>query len=370
MALFSTLAQPVGALMRPSATLAPSDSLGRAARLLRESSAGIVPIAEEGMLVGIVSEASLSAALARGLDPLQPVTEAMQAAGATLPIYSTGSEALRRLQELGVDELPVVDRSGRLAGIVAASDLFPRPEEPPHLPTIGGMATPFGVYLTAGGVRGGAPPIALLVTGMMLSAIFLGTSLAGDWIVDTMARGLGFSPPEWAYSALPFLLFMLTIRFIPLSGTHAAEHMTVHAIEWGEPLEREVVRRMPRVHPRCGTNLAVAVSLFLGLAGWHWGESEQLRLLVAMMVTMLLWRPLGHFTQQWITTKNPTDAQLEGGIRAAKELIAHFYAEGASRISLGRRLLASGIFHVMAGSTLTFFLAEGIARLFGQTLGL
>ncbi len=35
--------------------------------------------------------------------------------------------------------------------------------------------------------------------------------------------------------------------------------MVVHAIEEGEDLTLEKVRPMPRVHPRCGTNL---VALF------------------------------------------------------------------------------------------------------------
>jgi uncharacterized protein YqhQ len=35
----------------------------------------------------------------------------------------------------------------------------------------------------------------------------------------------------------------------------------VHAIERGEPLLAESVRAMPRVHPRCGTNIVAAAFL-------------------------------------------------------------------------------------------------------------
>jgi hypothetical protein len=114
----------------------------------------------------------------------------------------------------------------------------------------------------------------------------------------------------------------------------------------------------------------VGLSLFLALAEWEWTASEQVRLLIAAAVTMLAWRPLGHLVQHWVTTKRPTDAQLRSGIRAARELIRNYQLNGRSRVPFGQRLVSSGIFHVMAGSTLAFGLVEGIARLFGATLGM
>jgi uncharacterized protein YqhQ len=46
---------------------------------------------------------------------------------------------------------------------------------------------------------------------------------------------------------------------------HGAEHMTIHALEHGDPLTSDAVRRYPTAHPRCGTEfilVVVVVSIF------------------------------------------------------------------------------------------------------------
>ena len=46
---------------------------------------------------------------------------------------------------------------------------------------------------------------------------------------------------------------------------HGAEHMTIHALEHGDPLTPDAVRRYPTAHPRCGTEfilVVVVVSIF------------------------------------------------------------------------------------------------------------
>jgi uncharacterized protein YqhQ len=46
---------------------------------------------------------------------------------------------------------------------------------------------------------------------------------------------------------------------------HGAEHMTIHALEHGDPLTPEAIRRYPTAHPRCGTEfilVVVVVSIF------------------------------------------------------------------------------------------------------------
>ncbi len=40
---------------------------------------------------------------------------------------------------------------------------------------------------------------------------------------------------------------------------HGAEHMTIHALEAGDPLTTDAVRRYPTAHPRCGTEFLVVV---------------------------------------------------------------------------------------------------------------
>src|SRR6185312_8735278 len=40
---------------------------------------------------------------------------------------------------------------------------------------------------------------------------------------------------------------------------HGAEHMTIHALEAGDPLTTDAVRKYPTAHPRCGTEFLVVV---------------------------------------------------------------------------------------------------------------
>lgn len=64
-------------------------------------------------------------------------------------------------------------------------------------------------------------------------------------------------------SATKLLMFLLFFKFSPMSQIHASEHKVINAIEKGLPLDIDTVKRQSRVHQRCGTNLLV---LFLGIA--------------------------------------------------------------------------------------------------------
>lgn len=363
------LSQPVGASMRFLEVLEAQDSIARAAATLRESAASFLPVLDGGKLIGVVTERSLGQALEKGLGPLSSVSTAIETELPQVHPFATGAEALRRLSDLNAPELAVVDADGRFLGVIGASDLYPRYNLTPSLPMIGGMATPFGVYLTAGGVRAGASHLALVTTGMLLFTLYLVATAASIGIASAWTSWFHWGEfPQWAYDGLPFILFLVAMRLIPLSGTHAAEHKVVHALERGEPLELEVVKRMPRVHPRCGTNIAVGASLFLGLAGWDFIADQQLRLVVSLLVTMIFWRPLGGLVQHWVTTKPPSDRQLLGGIRSGQELIKNIQNRHRARPSLGQRILSTGMPHVMGGSFLMWAVAEGVARMFGLSL--
>jgi hypothetical protein len=93
--------------------------------------------------------------------------------------------------------------------------------------------------------------------------------------------------------------------------------------------------------------------LFMGVFLPEWADPG-LRLLAAMVVTLFLWKPLGSFVQFFFTTKPPTDAQLAGGIKAGKELLASSARASRRYASVPRRFLASGIVHVITGA----FIAE------------
>src|SRR5262249_3714835 len=120
----------------------------------------------------------------------------------------------------------------------------------------------------------------------------LGGAAAGR---EASLRGLD---AHWPYAPLSLLLFGVLFRYSWVTGLHAAEHQVVHAIEMGDDLTPEAVRRKPRIHPRCGTNLMTAFGTFMLLRslgdGWD---------VIAFPVVLLTWRIFGGFLQQHVTTR-------------------------------------------------------------------
>lgn len=348
--------------MRPTRSVAPDDSLQRAANELRLNGAELLPLAEDEFYFGVITEHSLAQAMANGVDLNEPARVAAEPAGTIAP-YASGAEALRRLTDPGVSHLVVVDDHGQLLGIIAATDLLPRRRVMPRPNMVGGMATPFGVYLTNGVVSGGANHWALMSTGAVMFSILFGAEILLQFVMPSLiSTGLPPSWADWAQGALTPVLFLVGMRLIPLSGTHAAEHQVVHAIERGEDLVRDVVRRMPRVHPRCGTNLAAGATIFMGILMTEWIPHEEVRLLVAFFVTMFTWRKVGGLLQQHVTTRPASDRQLEDGIRAGKQLLDRYTKARVATPTIPQRLWNSGMIQVILGSSLT----AGLIYLLGQ----
>src|SRR5579862_3821292 len=173
------LAQPIGFLMRPTYTVDLQDSLELAARKMRENGGGIIPVTEGGFLSGAITESALAGALASGHE----MSESVESVSHSIPTASpstTGAEALRLFETRNCSTLVVIDGDGRVLGVLAPSDLYPKRLVPPRPPMVGGMATPFGVYLTTGSIRAGAGHLALITTGMILFVLIIGSqTIAG-----------------------------------------------------------------------------------------------------------------------------------------------------------------------------------------------
>lgn len=355
---------PVGLLMRATYTVDTFESIDVAVRKLRENGSTIIPVVENGSFAGVISERVLASSLAVGMEPSDDCGSVAHGCQTISP-SATGAEALRIFEDSGEQVLVVLDSFGKPLGILSPLDLYPKRIVPPRPPMVGGMATPFGVHLTTGGIRAGVSHLAIVSTGFVMFSLLAVSTVIATYLADWAANAHTAAwVPESINSVLPLLLFLLGMRLIPLSGIHAAEHKVVHAIERGEELTRTAVRRMPRVHPRCGTNIAAGASLFIGVSNAEFIPWAEFRPFLAIIATLAFWKPLGSAMQYWVTTKPPTDKQLDLGIKSGQELLNKYATTGGGSVSIAARIFNSGLLHVLAGSMLAFGFFALLIKLF------
>ncbi len=126
---------------------------------------------------------------------------------------------------------------------------------------------------------------------------------------------------------------------------HGAEHMTIHALEAGDPLTVDAVRRYPTAHPRCGTEFLVVVILVSIVTFSIVGRLDNILAMILSRVILIpviaavsyellrfgarhrgnpvvraLFEP-GIWVQK-ITTKQPTDDMIEVAIVSMEQAMA------------------------------------------------
>ena len=130
---------------------------------------------------------------------------------------------------------------------------------------------------------------------------------------------------------------------------HGAEHMTIHALEAGDPLTTDAVRKYPTAHPRCGTEFLVVVIALSILAFSLVGRQTLWIMVVSRILLIPVIAGIGYeilklgaryrsnpvvraimapgILVQMITTKRPTDDQIEVAIVSMEQALV---ADGAS----------------------------------------
>lgn len=122
------------AMRREVRAAGPDDTVRQAARAMAEQDTGVLPVAEDGRLVGTVTDRDLAVrVLAAGMDPAETRLRQVMS-GEPRHVFEDEAveEAAARMAEQRVQSLPVLDRDKRLVGIVRADDLagaggVPRP---------------------------------------------------------------------------------------------------------------------------------------------------------------------------------------------------------------------------------------------------
>lgn len=371
--------------LRPLAT---DDTLARAVRNLRARGVPALPVADGNRLIGLVAEADILAAVAESSDPrallrATPVTQLMRPLTFLAQIDTELSEVVAASQSQNAPIIPIADREGRYLGLLLPRDLLAALAEEPLVPPIAGLATPLGVYLSTGALRAGANDFALATTGAALmvfnlfaEAIINGLARLADHFItlpnlptENVTGNIAVAALLIVY-ALQIFIFLLLLRFSPITGIHASEHMVVRAIEEGEDLALEKVRQMPRVHPRCGTNimallilLAIIQQLLTSLRHAMDNATLIFAQFVLVLIVLMMWRRLGSGLQRWITTRRPSDRQLAAAMRVGEELLEQVRAHPGARASMPRRLWNMGFAQVMIG----FFIIAS-CRVYGPVI--
>jgi uncharacterized protein YqhQ len=116
------------------------------------------------------------------------------------------------------------------------------------------------------GVELGKGPIALMLGLTLLFGVgifFLLPLLIASATTANIQNGLVQHLVEGLVRVAIFLGYLMLIARAQdvrrVFQYHGAEHMTIHALEAGDPLVVDAVRKYPTAHPRCGTEFLVVV---------------------------------------------------------------------------------------------------------------
>jgi uncharacterized protein YqhQ len=207
-------------------------------------------------------------------------------------------------------------------------------DEADAAPTPAGLAVATAVALAAG-------------IGLFFLLPLVVTQLIGRY-VPGLGSGFLFNLVDGLIRLLVFFGYVVAIaswgEIRRVFEYHGAEHMAVAAYEHGEELTVSNARRHSPLHPRCGTNfllivMAVSVLVFSLLPGpWPLGLKFLARLVLIPVVAGTAYeivrvgalesrrgtawiRTPGLWLQR-LTTRPPSDSQIEVALRALGEVLA------------------------------------------------
>jgi uncharacterized protein YqhQ len=125
---------------------------------------------------------------------------------------------------------------------------------------------------------------------------------------------------------------------------HGAEHMTIHALEAGDPLVVREVRKYPTAHPRCGTEFLVVVIALSIIAFSLVGRQDPIVMILSRILLIPVIAAVGYEILKWgarhrgnrfvraimypgilvqkITTRQPTDDMIEIAIVSMEQALA------------------------------------------------
>jgi CBS domain-containing protein len=109
----------------------PTASLGDAARIMEEANVGMLPVLEDGRLLGVITDRDIVVrAIAREADPATSIVGDALSGDAIVahPDWTT-ERAMQTMAQAQVGRLPVLDDEGELVGVVTLSSMAIRAPE-------------------------------------------------------------------------------------------------------------------------------------------------------------------------------------------------------------------------------------------------
>jgi uncharacterized protein YqhQ len=190
-----------------------------------------------------------------------------------------------------------------------------------------------------------------IAIGFALMLFKVGPALLTSWL-PIESTGL-FVVVEGLIRVAVFIGYILLISLLPdlrrVFQYHGAEHKTINALEADVELTPTNVQKFSLIHPRCGTAfllwvmvIAIFVFAFVGRPVWYWLIASRILLLpvIAGLAYELIRYAGKHRENRWLmallapglwlqrlTTREPTEDQIEVSIRALRRVLEREEAE-------------------------------------------
>ena len=342
--------------------------------LFKESQSDTLPVIDmDGKLTGIISEYDLAKIIPDwSMDQESYLHEYLVASLMTRDVWAETtntnvSELLSNVNKMHTRVVPIVEKDDTYTGsVITRSSIIHYLTKLVKPRSLGGLATPLGVYITDGKHQAGPGNLGLFLTGVVLgfiiSVIEVITAFAINWFnIDPMGG------PYFPFVILgQIALFLLILRFTPLVKMHAAEHQTINAIEKGMPLSLETVKMQPKEHVRCGTNLMVLILgiqiivIIYGSFLTQFGPLFQfLFLILGFSFIFSYWKRGGMLLQKYFTTVKASDKYIKSGIKAGNEILKKYKEDTDPRSSsIFTKIWNSGLIQIVAGFILVNFIFD------------
>ena len=140
-------------MTRDVSVVSPNDTIQQAAKIMAQIDAGVLPVAENDRLVGMVTDRDITVrGVGEGRDPVQTRVRDVMTSEVRY-VYEDDSleDAADNMAELQVRRLPVVSREKRLVGILSLADIAREHEPRQAGEALQGIARPGGQHTQAEG---------------------------------------------------------------------------------------------------------------------------------------------------------------------------------------------------------------------------